>query len=380
MIAENPLAMALRTIQSFYLKQDPGHRGGEPYPLIIVRPSGTQVYGIVRQALKQGWDTQFGYELISESMELAYPQPNRYLGNLITESIAEGKRRQRRLASAAPNTYVYTRPPSFTNPRKSHSGRNDLISRPHTTNHVPQQHPSSFRARSQGKNTQRLTNSHLSRTDLSTGRGSAPFQPQRHAVNNPQRAASERAGDFQPTGNRLTENQLAAQNQVAQSPHARSQRNTRQTNRQQSFPPSPSQSLHSHQGAGNQSVSSVAQSRGRGWAISGGRNRYSPHKVTRAIPIRLEPSRLIVDFSHRRQLTQFSLREGLTAPIANQLADLVTREIKQWGEPPSNSYWKPILEVQLAPQASQEQLTKQRLSQLRQLFYQSGVELQVTSK
>ena len=45
---------------------------GEPYPLLIVRPDGAVAYSMARAAMA-GWDDEFGYELVDDETELAFP-------------------------------------------------------------------------------------------------------------------------------------------------------------------------------------------------------------------------------------------------------------------------------------------------------------------
>jgi hypothetical protein len=65
----NPLDAALRTIRERMTQG--GGKAGEPYPLLVVRPSGIMAYGAARAALKS-WDDEFGYELIGDDKRLDY--------------------------------------------------------------------------------------------------------------------------------------------------------------------------------------------------------------------------------------------------------------------------------------------------------------------
>lgn len=66
----NPLDAALRTIRHHSLNQ---YRDAiAPYPLLIVRPDGIPTYVAARSAM-QGWDDQFGYELLPGEVDLAFP-------------------------------------------------------------------------------------------------------------------------------------------------------------------------------------------------------------------------------------------------------------------------------------------------------------------
>lgn len=102
--AGNPLDASLRTIREYLAKYADSTTGAEPYPLLIVRPSGTIAYAVARAALKS-WDDEFGYELIDEEMTLAYPQPDPALKQLVEKSIADARQRQSILAAMMPGRF-----------------------------------------------------------------------------------------------------------------------------------------------------------------------------------------------------------------------------------------------------------------------------------
>lgn len=102
----NPLAAALRATREHMVRV---RRAAnlpelEPYPLIVVRPSGIAAYYGVRDAIKS-WDSDFGYELIGEDWKLAYPLPDQILREIQANAVEEGRHYQMRLASAAPSKY-----------------------------------------------------------------------------------------------------------------------------------------------------------------------------------------------------------------------------------------------------------------------------------
>lgn len=105
--AGNPLASALRSAREFMIRQDPSlgkSADTEPYPLILVRPDGVEMYYRVRAAV-ESWDSDFGYELINGEMELEYPDANPELAALEHRAIELARARQRMLAAAAPRAY-----------------------------------------------------------------------------------------------------------------------------------------------------------------------------------------------------------------------------------------------------------------------------------
>ncbi len=97
----NPLDAALRTIREFYRRA--GLRTS-PYPLLIVRPSGTYSYALARAAMRS-WDDEFGYELIDEEMDLTYPPQSTALAAELRRTVQLARSRQKALASAMPAAY-----------------------------------------------------------------------------------------------------------------------------------------------------------------------------------------------------------------------------------------------------------------------------------
>ena len=99
----NPLDAALRAIRSEY-KPGNGAITETAYPLLLVRPSGIRTYALARSAMS-GWDDQFGYELLDEEMELAFPDGQIGLQEKIVRAITLAKERQTALAMAMPKKY-----------------------------------------------------------------------------------------------------------------------------------------------------------------------------------------------------------------------------------------------------------------------------------
>jgi hypothetical protein len=105
--AGNPLAAALRAARDHYIRLSPKEGKGrdtEPYPLVIVRPSGLYMFDRARQAIEAG-DFDLGFELVEEDWKLKYPQPNPQLASIEQQTIEQARARQQLLAAAAPRAY-----------------------------------------------------------------------------------------------------------------------------------------------------------------------------------------------------------------------------------------------------------------------------------
>jgi hypothetical protein len=105
--AGNPLASALRAARSHVIGLHPGegkHRDVEPYPLLLVRPSGATMFAAAQKAV-QNSDFDFGYELVEEDWSLKYPAPDPQLAIVEQQAIDQARIRQQVLEAAAPRAY-----------------------------------------------------------------------------------------------------------------------------------------------------------------------------------------------------------------------------------------------------------------------------------
>lgn len=90
--AANPLAATLRAYREYLSNARLIESGGEPYPLIIVRPNGERAYAACKSALKS-WDDEFGYELVPAEMELDFPPVDGGLAAFLREAVAAARLR-----------------------------------------------------------------------------------------------------------------------------------------------------------------------------------------------------------------------------------------------------------------------------------------------
>jgi hypothetical protein len=99
----NPLASGLRAARE-YLARQPGESGDpgvQPYPLLLVRPSGVMAYYAARESL-QSWGSEFGYQFVDEDWELTYPPVDPALAEVENRAIADARRRLEWLAQVRP--------------------------------------------------------------------------------------------------------------------------------------------------------------------------------------------------------------------------------------------------------------------------------------
>jgi hypothetical protein len=99
----NPLASGLRAARE-YLARQPGETGDpavQPYPLLLVRPSGVMAYYAAREAL-QSWGSDFGYQFIDEDWTLTFPPADSALAEAEMRAVEEARRRLEWLAQVRP--------------------------------------------------------------------------------------------------------------------------------------------------------------------------------------------------------------------------------------------------------------------------------------
>ena len=99
----NPLASALRAARE-HIARSPGESGDpnvQPYPLLLVRPSGVMAYYAARESI-QSWGSEFGYQFIDEEWTLTYPPRDPVLADAETRAIEEARRRLEWLAQVRP--------------------------------------------------------------------------------------------------------------------------------------------------------------------------------------------------------------------------------------------------------------------------------------
>ncbi len=99
----NPLASALRAARE-YIASRPGESGdpnAQPYPLLLVRPSGVMAYYAARESL-QSWGSEFGYQFIDEDWTLNFPPADPALAAAENRAIEEARRRLEWLAQVRP--------------------------------------------------------------------------------------------------------------------------------------------------------------------------------------------------------------------------------------------------------------------------------------
>lgn len=336
----NPLAAALRAAREYLLTHgdfDP-EQSGEPYPLLLVRPDGIPAYYAARAAMKS-WGSEFGYELIGADWTLDFRQPDQQLAEVVRRAVDTARARQQRLAAAAPRHYrqaeraKYRAAPtrggvvrdggSFGGgdsgfyPRRPAGGFGSL--REPTGSSRSQQTPRADGTRNDesspaGTGNEGSTHAgtgHEGATDAGTPASGAPRERPQSSPGHGDDAP--RPGEWQP--GRTT----AAESQVAGRP--------------------------------GRQAESLAKTRGRDWALPEAATGSVP--ITRPIRIDCYPDRLVI-------VPEQGLAGGKTVPLGagveasiDELRSAVWEYMDSWGIAGQGMYWRPILNVYVAPHAEQ---------------------------
>ncbi|PQO39166.1 hypothetical protein C5Y96_04700 [Blastopirellula marina] len=335
----NPLAASLRTIREYRQSQGvPGQ--GNPYPLLIVRPGGAESYAAAREALN-GWDDEFGYELVDEDTELAYPPADRFLAKRLIETVELARRRKIELVMAAPKKYGRIEDQYLTATRNGGfqavggGGGDDeeflenrFVERGNGNGDMP--------AEAYGGSGQMGTGRATSPVD---GTQQKPPQQQLSSAFYPQQAPPElRTGEGKHGV------------QYAQ-------------------PNGPDQKDASGGTGGNRSSAKpIAATRGGNWALpsAGPKNTAITRPVT--LVVSGEQMTLVQERGVLGPAETVPVNGDMEAAV-DKLVRLIHTRIDSWGMAGRNFYWKPILQITV------EQGGEPVVRQLETLLYGSGIEV-----
>jgi hypothetical protein len=309
----NPLDAALRAIREHLASLGTAEWQGEPYPLLVVRPDGAIAYNVARLAMR-AWDDEFGYELIDADMKVQYPTPDAYLKQLLESTIENARQRQAALAAAMPSQFQGDRIGGFV---ASSSGGG----------FVP--------VSTQG-------------AGFGAGRGADAFGRESDGAGAP-------AG-FPPLQSSMAHSSAA---DAGNPPDQRAPGTA-------AGPGGPNAAAG---GAPGGTSTALSQTRGRDWALP--KSAGSATAITRPIRIVCHPDRLVV-LPQRGEIRAPRVVDMPRGPqfIVDRFVNMVWEQVREWGIAIAGGYWKPTLQVAVAPGA------EVAYQQLVQLLDQSGLELE----
>jgi hypothetical protein len=380
----NPLDVALRAIREYLLRsrQLAEDESGEPYPLLLVRPSGIAAYYAARAAM-QSWAFDFGYELIGEDWKLDFPSPDPSLTEEVRVAIETARVRQRLLMAAAPRRYGSRPSPRYV----AAPYRGGLI----PEGGLPDDHDSGYQPRqpsgrvgSRFATGQRDEHEHVGGWGTALGAGLptspssvrgqeilAPREPLAPSPNSP--AANPRgetvAGARQPQAGQpgaMGGSPALAGSDGQLGPYHDPPRAAGDGD-QPERASSPSDQQHAAVAIAVGRPRSLAKVRGRNWGL--------PNAVGGSVaitsPIRIDcfPDRLVL-------VPERNLGQPTVVPLGprtedglDTLVSAVWQYMERWGSAGTGMYWRPVLNVRVAPAA------EARYADLKILLEGSGLEV-----
>ena len=413
----NPLAAALRASREYL--NDKAAQAGEPeppdpYPLIIIRPSGIQQYALARAAITS-WDADYGYEFVEEDMKLAFPAaPDPQLARVQQHAVMNARDRLLHLVQSAPSRFRGMHAGgggggNGTGTGSYGSGNGEYGSAgsnfaggggPDDTESTGTQGGNGYAGGSQsGEQVAGKTSPQLGEPQIgalaggtASGAGSADATSAGAASND---ANAQSANGCEPNlvGPRYAQQGVqggAAGGQGSATTNAPSE-------------PLNGKDLAGGGGGGNQQTAGMAAggSGGSSGALSGGSPSASAAASTsqsiadarganwavdeprqKAVAIR-RPIHVVVRENKMILLPTGNARRGLEATgqeisldqsihdISNKFATAVRERIEEWGLAGSGMYWRPVLELSVEPNAT---MTATRIVYL---LKDSGVEVQL---
>lgn len=352
----NPLDASLRAIREYLARNPELSKHGEPYPLLVVRPSGVLAYAAARAAMKS-WDDEFGYELIENDTKLAFPEPDPTLRAIVERAIVDARRRQQLLIAAAPSRFRGTVAGGGGGAGTFRSivpvesfGEGELPGA--ATGSQAGVGPGGGQAFSGARG-----GFYGQQGDAAAG-SSASDQGQARSGSRQQSSAagsSEQAG--RAAGGRHNSNAKSGPGGASSAgdPHA-------------ATAAGPSLSFQGGDQDGSQYAQPLAHQKGANWGLPN----YSAKAtaITRPIRIRVENERLMIipAKGERGQARLIEVDQSM-ARATEALVAGIWDHVDTWGIAVANGYWKPVLYVEVAPGADA------RFAELQTLLDGSGLEV-----
>ncbi len=358
--AGNPLDVGLRAVREYLTAQGSilGAEDTEPYPLLLVRPSGIAYFYAGRAAMKS-WGTEFGYELIGDDWKLDFSQPDAVLAQVIVQAVEPARRRQRRLIAAAPSRYgggsnrpVYT----VNRYRGGVTSRGGSVGRD-----SDEPSPLSLRPSGSGSRFGNQYGSKPAGTAL-TGR----FGNDLRGTGKTGEGALSRAGSGsgQP-GDESGSPGEPSSSQPGQpgrsSPLGQPGGSSGSSGEQCENPSGESASP----GQNSQAPQSLAKTRGRNWGLPDAN--HTAVSITRPIRVECHADRLVIVPERGLGQPKTISLPGATSASIDTFVSTVWDYMEGWGKAGRSMYWRPILHVYLGPGA------ESRIVELEALLQDSGL-------
>ncbi len=325
----NPLDAAVRTIRE-HQQRTAGAKAGDAYPLLVVRPGGVQAYSAARDAL-QAWDDEFGYELIGDDKRLDFGPSDPALAARLKSSVTAARQRQAALAAMMPRRY--------------HTEEAATTGAPEPGTMVGGS-PGNTAGRGVGIGAGGSGTGQRGATGGGLGdplaQGAAQLPPGTSEGGTSTRSVSEggtrgAASELNSGGSTANAGQSAGGYAGAAAPGE---------SKLQFGSPRPGST---HGAPGGSAAGNPA--RGNNWGLPGSRGRTTA--ITRPLHIVVLADRLVLvpERGDNRPPQHLPVAPELTPTDVDRFVTAVQTEIKGWGLAVADGYWKPILQMEVAPDA-----------------------------
>lgn len=396
--ANNPLAVALRAVREHSDRLGMSDDNTRPYPLLIVRPSGAISFSACRYALK-GWDDEFGYELVPEDTQLTYPTEDTALKETLQLAVEASRRQQEirsqlltaRLANKAPEGFRASRSGGFVRAAPSAgvggtrresgaaatgSSANSFGAQGDQPNEsvanatfsgaaTKARHPGDSSAKTSSFN-QEPRGDEWSPDDEVSGSSTE----QTTASNGgPAKEGDAKSGDRRdsrstsPNSSEMADNQPTTDDNIPRDYMSGIQGNRRGT-ATDGATGATAEGQADANGGGMVSLSvpqPMSQTLGKNWAVRRGTTDAIP--ITRPIQVRLEKDKVVLQPERRGQRPTVFRVESSTSEVVEPLVKAVWDRIDGWGTAGATMYWKPALEITVAPQGDRRYVELEALLQ-----------------
>jgi hypothetical protein len=366
----NPLASVLRASRE-YLNQKAAREGApeppDPYPLLVIRPSGNDAYDLCYHAIKS-WDADYGYEFIEEDMKLAFPEgPDPELARVQHHALMVSRERLLRLVQSAPSRFPDVQIVRGVPTRVTGGGP------------VGGYGADSGVYAETGGDTAGGSNGYGDGTITSTG----PQGGEGPELGNIGGGSQGGPDDAEGSQGYAQGTEAGDEGSPGERPELVGPRYAQQSGGGTDAPSEPingvDQASQANGGGaasngGMTATQTIAETKGANWAT--GRPNLRAMAIRRPIPVVVRENKMILmptsnnKRSVESQAQEISLDQSVH-DISDRFAAAVKQRIDDWGLAGSGMYWKPVLELNVEPNAD---MTATRIVHL---LRDSGVEVQL---
>ena len=355
-IPGNPFDSALLAVREYWIQKKLVDEETRPYPLMVVRPGGEISYGMARRALKT-WEDQFGYELVEAKKILNFGEQDTQLKDKIAQAIRDAKKFQSQIA--------------LTMEREKQRAK-QLVQGGGPRRGMRASPTGGFVADSPGPEYSRTGNRYSSSTSTSGSNRSGS-----------NRISSNRTGTNQTGENGVgSTNSIASGNSSTSTGQLQSNSNQFSGGSQATGATQPGQSKLNQKTVGNQTdqstaanatTSSLANQRGKGWALPTRTQGGTAYKR----PIKLICNGKEIIIRPNASIDRAGIRIPVTSNYTKTVDHLVQKVwdvIESWDLAAARGYWKPelVFEIQNGGQ--------QHYQKIKMLLEGSGLDIKGTGK